>query len=120
MQSPTVGHFQSVLRYVKGTLTHGLFLSLGSFELNAFSDFNLAGDVHDRISTSSYCIFLGNNLTSWSAKIKQPTVFHSSTEAEYRSLAQIVAELSWLQMLLTDRGLSSNSVFPAHSNISAD
>lgn len=51
---------------------------------------------------------------------KQPTVFHSSTEAEYQSLAQIVAELSWLQMLLTDRGLSSNSVFHAHSNISAD
>lgn len=40
-------------------------------------------------------------MISWSAK-KQTTVSRSSTEAEYRSLAQIAAELSWLQMLLQE------------------
>lgn len=40
-------------------------------------------------------------MISWSAK-KQTTVSRSSTEAEYQSLAQTAAELSWLQMLLQE------------------
>ncbi|GMP71088.1 hypothetical protein CsSME_00029637 [Camellia sinensis var. sinensis] len=45
------------------------------------------------------------NLISWSAK-KQPTVSRSSTEAEYRALAQTAAELSWIGMLLSDLSIS--------------
>ncbi|XP_028108194.1 uncharacterized protein LOC114307033 [Camellia sinensis] len=95
MHSPTVGHFAAVkrlLRFVKGTLTHGLSYSPSSFDVHAFSDSNWAGDLLDRKSTSGYCIFLGSNLVSWSAK-KQPTVSRSSTEAEYRSLAHTAAEI---------------------------
>ncbi|CAN6711647.1 unnamed protein product [Malus baccata var. baccata] len=39
--------------------------------------------------------------TIWSAK-KQPTVVRSSTEAEYRSLANTAAEITWICQLLTD------------------
>lgn len=53
-------------------------------------------------------MFLGPNLVSWTAK-KQPTVARSSTEAEFRALAQTAAELSWLVMLLRDLGVSSVS-----------
>lgn len=104
MAAPTVAHFTAVkrlLRYVQGTLDHGLFFSPGPFTLQACSDSDWAGDTLDRRSTSGFCIFLGHNLISWSAK-KQPTVSRSSTEAEYRALAHTVAELSWLQMLLRD------------------
>lgn len=108
MHSPTVGDFASVkrlLRYLKGTIDHGLVFQPSSFILQAFSDSDWAGDCHDRKSSSGFCVFLGDNLISWSAK-KQSTVSRSSTEAEYRSLAQTAAELSWLTMLLHDLYIS--------------
>jgi len=46
-------------------------------------------------------VFLGESLLSWSAK-KQPVVSRSSTEAEYRSLALVTAELFWLRMLFCE------------------
>ena len=46
-------------------------------------------------------MFLGSNLISWTSK-KQTAVSRSSTEAEYRALAQATTELMWIQMLLHD------------------
>lgn len=121
-----------LLRFIKGTLSHGLSYTPSSFDIHAFSDSNWAGDPSDRKSTSGYCVFLGSNLISWSSK-KQPIVSRSSTEAEYWSLAHTAAELSWLSMLLTELsiippilpilwcdnisaiGLASNLVFHSHS-----
>ncbi|XP_058222953.1 uncharacterized mitochondrial protein AtMg00810-like [Rhododendron vialii] len=112
MVAPTVAHFTAVkrlLRSVQGTLDHGLFFSPGPFTLQAYFDSDWAGDALDCRSTSGFCIFLGHNLISWSAK-KQPTVSRSSTEAEYRALAHTVAELSWLQMLLRDFSIVLHSL----------
>ncbi|GKB59475.1 ribonuclease H-like domain-containing protein, partial [Tanacetum coccineum] len=50
-------------------------------------------------STSGYCVFLGNNLLSWSAK-RQPTLSRSSVEAEYRGVANPIAETCRLRNLL--------------------
>ena len=44
-------------------------------------------------------VFLGDNLVSWSSK-RQHTVSWSSAEAEYRAVANGVAEASWLRQLL--------------------
>ncbi|GJY30234.1 ribonuclease H-like domain-containing protein [Tanacetum coccineum] len=44
-------------------------------------------------------VFLGNNLLSCSSK-RQPTLSHSSAEAEYHSVANVVAETCWLRKLL--------------------
>lgn len=52
-----------------------------------------------------FCVFLGPNLISWSAK-KQGTVAQSSTEADYRALALTVADLSWTTQLLTQLRVS--------------
>ena len=59
--------------------------------------------------TTGYCIYLGGNLISWCAK-KQPTVSHSSTKAEYRVMANTVAELTWLTFLLQDLHISLASL----------
>ncbi|GJR23718.1 ribonuclease H-like domain-containing protein [Tanacetum coccineum] len=52
-------------------------------------------------STSRYYVFLGNNLLSWSSK-RQPTLSRSSTEAEYRDVANAVTETCWLRNLLRE------------------
>jgi len=69
--------------------------------LRGFYDADWASDIDDRRSTSGQCIFLGPNLISWLAK-KQTVVARSSTEAEYRSLASTVAEITWIQSLLKE------------------
>jgi hypothetical protein len=42
---------------------------------------------------------------SWSAK-KQVTVSQSSTEVEYKSMANATAELMWIVVLLRELGVS--------------
>ncbi|RVW43055.1 Retrovirus-related Pol polyprotein from transposon RE2 [Vitis vinifera] len=69
-----------------------------------FCDADWAGCINTRRSTSGYCIFLGANCISWSSK-RQPIVFRSSAEAEYRSLASNAAEITWLTFLLYDIGI---------------
>ena len=89
-----------ILRYLKGTLFHGLFYSAQSpLVLRAFSDADWAGDPTDRRSTTGYCFLLGSSLISWRNK-KQTFVACSSTEAEYRALADTTSELLWLRWLL--------------------
>ncbi|GMP51438.1 hypothetical protein CsSME_00017662 [Camellia sinensis var. sinensis] len=57
MHNPTIGHFAGVkrlLRFVKGTITHGLTYTPSLFDLQAYSDSNWAGDSVDKKSTSGY------------------------------------------------------------------
>ena len=63
-----------------------------------YTDVDWAGCPDTRKSTSGYAVFLGDNPTSWSSKC-QNTVTRSSAEAEYRTVANGVAEASWLCQL---------------------
>ncbi|XP_019188887.1 PREDICTED: uncharacterized protein LOC109183157 [Ipomoea nil] len=95
MHTQTVDHWgmvKRVLRYIKGTLDYGLRLSSSpTTAIHAYSDSDWAGCPIDRKSTSGYAVFLGNNLVSWLSR-KQRTVARSSTEAEYKALADVAAE----------------------------
>ncbi|GKC57672.1 ribonuclease H-like domain-containing protein, partial [Tanacetum coccineum] len=50
---------------------------------------------------AGYCVFLGDNLLSWSAK-RQHTISSSSAEAEYQGVANVVAETAWICNLLRE------------------
>ena len=105
MDAPRSVHYIVVLwilRYVKGTLYHGLHYSFqSSLELHAYSDTDWASDPTDRCSITGFCFLLGTSLVSWRSK-KQDVVSRSSTEAEYHALADITCELVWLRWLLAD------------------
>ena len=83
-------HYVAVLRilqYVKGTLYHGLHYSSRSFlKLHAHLIADWAGDPTNRCSITSFCFLLGTSFVSWHSK-KQDVVSCSSTEAEYRAIA---------------------------------
>ncbi|KAI5429187.1 hypothetical protein KIW84_033975 [Lathyrus oleraceus] len=54
-----------------------------------------------RKSMAGQCVFLGETLVSWSSR-KQMVVSRSSTESEYRALADLVAEIAWIRSLLVE------------------
>jgi histone deacetylase 1/2 len=96
LHAPTTVHWSAVkriLRYVQGTTSLGLKLvKSNSMMVSAFSDADWAGCIDDRRSTEGFAVYLGDNLVSWTAK-KQATMSRSSTEAEYKSLANATAEV---------------------------
>ncbi|GJY12893.1 ribonuclease H-like domain-containing protein [Tanacetum coccineum] len=105
MHDPKEPHFAAlkrILRYVRGTMDFGLQLyASATTSLVGYTDADWAGCPSTRMSTSGYCVFLGDNLLSWSAK-RQHTLSRSSAEAEYRGVANVVAETAWLRNLLRE------------------
>jgi len=90
----TLGKFTSV--------DYGLIIPRSApTQLIVYTDADWAGCPDTRRSTSGYAVFLGGSLVSWSSK-RQPTVSRSSAEAEYRDVANGVAEVVWLQQLLQE------------------
>ncbi|XP_071712725.1 uncharacterized mitochondrial protein AtMg00810-like [Rutidosis leptorrhynchoides] len=90
MHDPRERHMHAlkqIIRYIQGTTDLGLQLYASSpTTLVAYSDADWVGCPTTRRSTSGYCVFLGNNLLSWSSK-RQLTPSRSSAEAEYRGVA---------------------------------
>jgi histone deacetylase 1/2 len=90
VHAPTTLHWSAVkriLRYKHATLELGLNIRRSSsMMVSAFSYADWTGCVDDRCSTGGFAVFLGCNLISWCTR-KQATVSCSSTEAEYKALA---------------------------------
>ncbi|XP_048435495.1 secreted RxLR effector protein 161-like [Pyrus x bretschneideri] len=113
MHSPSVDHVAAVMRilaYLKSALGKEiLYVCHGHMRIEGFTDADWASDVTARRSTSRYFTFVGGNLVTWQCK-KQNVVSRSSTEAEYRGMAQGVCEILWLRKLLWSLGFKQTEV----------
>ena len=111
MSKPTQEHWKAakrVLKYLKGTRTHGL--CLGQHEVksvNAEMDLKLVGycdsdfgtDVDTRRSRTGFLFLLNGSLVSWYSKL-QKTVATSTAEAEYMAVSACVKEALWIRNVL--------------------
>ena len=103
-----------ILRYVKGTLYHGFhYSSRSSLELHAYSDADWTGDPTNRCSIIGFCFLLATSLVTWHSK-KQDVVSHSSTEAEYRALANTTCELVSFHWPLVDMDAPQPTATPLY------
>lgn len=99
---PHLQALKRIVRYVQGTKSKGLqLLKSQGMKLKVYSNADWAGCPSTRRSTSGFCVYLGDNLVSWSAK-RQPTVSRSSAEAEYKGVANTVAKACWIRNLLLE------------------
>ena len=95
---------KQVLRYLKGTVDYGLlYTNVSNVQLEGYSDSDWAGNPDDRKSTSGYAFNIGLGVISWSNK-KQPIVYLSYTEFEYKALTSATCEAIWLRCILEDVG----------------
>jgi len=110
LQNPRIPHFEALLHtlsYIQGTLTPGILLKASNhLSLQAFSDSDWAACPTTRRSVTGYLVLLGNSPISWKSK-KQGTVSRSSSEAEYRAMAQAASEITWIVRLLEELGVDN-------------
>ncbi|KAI3700973.1 hypothetical protein L2E82_45614 [Cichorium intybus] len=105
MEKPKQDHFiaaKRILRYIKGTLNHGLFYTYSQDEkLIGYSDSDYGGDMDDGKSTSGYAFHIGSVVFSCSSK-KQQSVALSTCEAEYMAATACTCQAIWLKNILSE------------------
>ncbi|XP_060188496.1 uncharacterized mitochondrial protein AtMg00810-like [Lycium barbarum] len=119
LQNRKRSHMDAALRIVKYIKHHpGQRLLLSSYSstvITSYCDANWAACLITRKSVSGFLIKLGRFLISWKSK-KQTMVSRSSAEAEYRSMATIVSELTWILSLLKEIGIEISQPVTIYSD----
>jgi hypothetical protein len=118
LERPGLSHYKAamqVFQYLHGTMHCGLlFLKTANPQLCVFVDANWANCSDTHQSHSGFLVLRSNHLLSWKLT-KQTTVSLSSTEAEYKSLADTCKDTVWLKNLCQEvfqsEKLISTSVF---------
>ena len=121
MSNPGSTHWEAVkriLRYLKGTLHHGLVFrfSASGFLFSASSDATWGSVDVDRFrSTTGYVISCNGTPVSWRSSFQRCTAL-SSTEAEYIAASDACREVVWFRSLLFELRIS----YPSPSVIYVD
>lgn len=115
MHQPTMSHrvaLKRLLGYLHHAATFGLRASREpDRRLIAYPDSDWAGPDNpvDLTSTIGYVVYLDAIPISWSSET-QHSVSRSSTEAEYRAIADAVSETNWLTTLLSELRFSISGI----------
>ena len=103
MNKPRQEHWLAalkVVRYLKGITEQGILLRDDSpMHVTGWCDSDWGGFTLSRRSLTSWFVQFGDSLISWRTQ-KQDSVSRSSAEAEYRTMAEVTAELRGLKTLL--------------------
>jgi hypothetical protein len=106
VENPNNNHKQAIkriLRYVSGTLEHGLIYKGTGKEprLVVYCDSDFAMDKSDSKSTTGFVICLNGCTIAWCTG-KQKAVSTSTVEAEYIAACMATKEAVWIQYLMTE------------------
>ncbi|XP_019888500.1 uncharacterized protein LOC109611240 [Ooceraea biroi] len=104
-----------VLRYLKGTINHGLHYTKSGKNLIGYTDADWGSCSLDRRSYTGSVFLLANAAISWESR-KQKTVALSSTEAEYAALSDAAREAIHLSRLLSEIDSPTLSKITLHND----
>ena len=108
-----------IIKYVGGTCDYGLFYSKESnLSLASLFYSEWDGNTDDRKSTTGRCFYVGANLVAWMSK-KQNSVSLSTAEAEYIVAGSCCSQLLWMKKVLTNYGISQDTMVVYCDNSSA-
>jgi len=96
---------QHVLKYLQKTKDYALNFHRTGKQVEAWVDADWASDFSTAKSVTGYVIILAGGAISWKSS-KQSCVASSTTHAEYMALYEVVTELLWLRIFLTELGQS--------------
>ncbi|KAM1848289.1 hypothetical protein ACFX14_012448 [Malus domestica] len=116
VHNPGKEHWQAtkwILRFLQGTRDVCLCFqrSDSSFEnfVVTYVDYDHAGDLDKRRSTTGYLFTMAKWPISWKSTL-QSTVALSTTEAEYMAIAEAVKEAIWIHGLIKNLGIYQKQV----------
>eukprot|EP00253_Pinus_taeda_P032032 PITA_32032 len=92
---------KNLLRYLRGTISHGVRYTAENVKLHDYSNIVWAGSVEDRKRTSGCCFSLCSATISWMSR-KQKSVALSTVETEYIATSMSSCKVAWLRKLFSE------------------
>ena len=86
--------------------------------LAGFSDLDWVSNADNRKSTTGGCFYVGANLVAWMSK-KQNYISLSTAKVEYIAVGSCCSQLLWMKKLLSDYGITLDTMIVYYDNSSA-
>ncbi|KAK3012368.1 hypothetical protein RJ639_012260 [Escallonia herrerae] len=115
MGNPGKKHWDEVkwiFRYLAGSTNFGIMFDRDGAkgEVSGFVDFDYAGDLDSRRSTTGYVFTFYGGPICWKSVLQSTTAL-STTEAEYMALTEAAKEALWLKGLVEELGFKQCGLY---------